>query len=301
MQSPPPASSQWGSSPHDPAPRVEPGYGGRPVAGSHGQPGPGYGGPPILGGYRQQPPSPAYGAPPSFNRPPTQPGPGFAQNGHGQPLGYGPPGWGGYGSAAAGPSSQQFITWITLGIIGFLGLLSAILTLTLWLNVSSAVSHASELCNQFGGEYSSLCRQSVKNVVPAVPAALVIYLILMILGSLLASSGAALLFLKKQAGRFLILGGGIVMLACAIICQARYSAAGRITYDLIAGLLIALAGGLMFVPTFRTALGLPSMSTSGSGLGQSPGSRQSPYRDQQPPQYGSPGVGGYASPQWWSG
>jgi hypothetical protein len=198
------------------------------------------------------------------------------------------------------PSSQQFITGITLGVIGFLGLLSAILTLTLWLNLSNAVSHASGLCNQFGGEYSSLCRQSIKNVVPGVPAALVIYLILMILGSLLATSGAALLFLKKQVGRFLILAGGIVMLACAIICEARYSATGRITYDLIAGLLVALAGGLMFVPAVRTALGLPSMSTSGGGLGQFQGSRQSPYRDQQLPQYGSPGFGGYASPQWWS-
>src|SRR5437899_713210 len=97
MQLPPPASSsQWGSSPHDPASHGELGYGGRPVAGSHGQPGPGYGGPPTFGGYREQPPSPGYGAPPSFNRPPTQPGPGsgFAQNGYGQQLGYGPLGWG---------------------------------------------------------------------------------------------------------------------------------------------------------------------------------------------------------------
>jgi hypothetical protein len=308
MQPPPPASSpQWGSSPHDPPSRGEPGYGGRPAGGSHGQPGPGYGGQPTPGsygqaaapGYGQQPPYAAYSSPPPFDGPPIQPGPGVAQNGYGQQLGYGPPGWGGYSSPVSGPSSQQLISWIILGVIGLLGLLSAILTLTLWLNLSSAASHASDLCNRFGGEYSSLCRQSIKNVVPSVPTALVIYLILVIFGSLLAASGAALLFLQKQAGRFLILGGGLVMLACAIVCEARYSATGRITYDLIAGLLIAVAGGLMFVPAFRTTLGLGSMSTGGGGLGQFQGGGQSPYGQPQLPQYGPPGSGGYPPSQWW--
>jgi hypothetical protein len=306
MQPPPPASSpRWGSSPHDPQPRGGPVYDGRLTAGSHGEPGPGYGGygvQPIPVGYGQQPPYAGYGAQPPFNRPPTQlgPGAGFAQNGYGQQPSYGPPGWAGYGSPAAGPSPQQLITWITLGIIGLLGLLSAILTLTLWLNLNSAVSHASDLCNQFGGEYSSICRQSLMNAAPRIPTALVVCFSLVILGGLLTTSGAALLFLKKPVGRFLILGGGILMLACAIICEARYSATGRITYDLIAGLLIAVAGGLMFAPTFRMALGLPSTSTVGSGLGQFQGGGQSPYGQPQPPQYGPPGSGGYPSSQWWS-
>jgi hypothetical protein len=319
MQPPPPASSpHWGSSPHDPAQRGEPGYGGQPSAGSYGQPGPGYGGQPggqstpggyggqpggqsTPGGYGQQPPYAAYGAAPAFNRPPTQPGPGsgFAQAGYGQQPGYSPSGWGGYGSTAAGPSSQQFITWVTFGAIGLLGLLGAILTLTLWLNLSSAASHASDLCNQFGGEYSSLCRQSIKSAVPGVPATLVIYLILIIVGSLVATSGAVLLFLNKQVGRFLILGGGLVMLACAIVCEARYSATGRITYDLIAGLLIAVAGGLTFVPAFRPGLASPSTSTGDGGLGQFQGGGQSTYGQPQPPHYGPPGSGEYPPPQWW--
>src|SRR5262249_54707533 len=103
---------------------------------------------------------------------------------------------------------------------------------------------------------------------------------------------------KNHVGRFLILGGGGVMLVCAIICEARYSATGRITYDLIAGLLIAVAGGLMFVPAFRTALDLPSMSTGGGALGQFHGGGQSPYRQPHSAQYGPPGFGGYPPPQW---
>jgi hypothetical protein len=118
-------------------------------------------------------------------------------------------------------------------------------------------------------------------------------------GGLLAAGGAALLFLKKHAGRFLILGGGILMLACAIICEARYSASGRITYDLVAGLLIAVAGGLMCVPAVRIALGLPSTSNVGE-LGQFQGGGQSPYGQPQPSQYGPPSSGGYPPQQWWS-
>jgi hypothetical protein len=210
-----------------------------------------------------------------------QPGSGF---GYPQ-AGYGPPGWGGYSSPASGPSAQQLITWIALGVIGLLGLLGAILTLTLWLNMSSAASHAADLCNQFGGEYTSLCRQSIKTAVPSVPATMAIYLVLVILGSLGAASGALLLFLKKYVGQFLILSGGVVMLTFAIVYEAQYSAASRITYDLIAGLLIAVAGGVLFVPAFRTVVGFQPRG-------------QSPYGQPRPPQYGPPSSHEYPPPQW---
>ncbi len=65
-----------------------------------------------------------------------------------------------------------------------------------------------------------------------------------------------MLFLKKQMGQFLILGGGIVMLMLSIGCEARYGATGRLTYDLIAGFVIAAVGGLMLIPAFRMTLGL---------------------------------------------
>lgn len=291
MQPPPPGfPPQWGSSPQDPREPIEPG-GGQQAPGSYGQPGPGGYEQPTGSPYSQQPPYRSYGAPPP-------PGPGYAQAGYGQQPGYGPPAWGGHGASATGPSSQQITSWITLGIIGLLGLLGAILTLTLWINLSSAVSRASDVCNQFGGEYSSLCRRSIKNAIPGVPAALVTCLILMIAGSLVATGGAVMLFLKRQMGQFLVLGGGIVMLVFAIGCEARYGATGRITYDLIAGLVIAVAGGLMLVPAVRMALGLAPKSTGGPGPGGFQGGGQWPYGQPQPPQPGPPGPGGYPPQQW---
>ena len=67
------------------------------------------------------------------------------------PPGYGPPQWGGYGPPVPAPTSQQTFGWISLAAIGLLGLLGGILTLTLWINLNSAVSRAADVCNRFGG------------------------------------------------------------------------------------------------------------------------------------------------------
>ncbi len=283
MQPPPPSfPPQWGSSPPDPQQPSEPGYGGYDQSAAPDS--------------RYQPPYAGYGAPPPLNYPPTQPGPGYAHPGYGQP-GYGPPAWGGYGSSPTGPSSEQTISWIIAGVIGLLGLLGAILTMSLWINLSSAVSHAADVCNRFGGEYANLCRRQVKNSVPGVPAALVTYLIVLISGSLVATFGAVLLFFRKQVGQFLLLGGGTVMLVVAVVCEARYGATGRITYDLIAGLVIAAAGALIFMPAFRTAMDMPPKPRGGPP-GGFPGSGHWPYGQPQPPPYGPPGPGGYPPQQW---
>ena len=111
--------------------------------------------------------------------------------------------WGGQGAQPIGPTSQQTISWITFAAVGLLGLLGTVLTLTLWINMSSAVSRATDMCNRFGGEYSSLCRQQIKNTVPSVPAALVTCLFLIIAAGLAATAGAVMLFLKKRMGHFL--------------------------------------------------------------------------------------------------
>ena len=140
-------------------------------------------------------------------------------------------------------------------------MLGAILTLTLWINLNSAVSRAADVCNRFGGEYSSMCRQQIKNMVPSVPVALVVCLFLIIAACLAVTTGAVMLFVKRPMGQFLILGGGIVMLILSIGCEARYGATSRVTYDLIAGLVIAAIGGLMFVPAFRLVMGLPPRLT----------------------------------------
>jgi hypothetical protein len=268
VQTPPPGfPAQWGSSPNDPREGIEPGYSGQLAPGNYGQPGPEYGAAPL-------------------------PGPGYAH------AGYGPPPWGGQGAQTIRPDSQQIIGWVTFGVVGLLGLLGAILTLTLWINLSSAVNRASDVCNRYSGEYSTLCRQSIQTTVPSIPAALVTSLFLITAASLAATGGAVMLFLKRQLGQFLILGAGIVMLVLSIGCEARYGTTGRITYDLIAGLLIAAAGGLMLVPAFRMTLGLSPQSIGGHVPGGFQGGGHWPYGQPQPPQQHPPSPGGYPPQQW---
>jgi hypothetical protein len=276
VQTPPPGfPPQWGSSPNDPPENIG------PVPGGYGQP-------PDQG---QQPPYPGYGTPPPA-------GPGYPPAGYGQQPGYGAPPWGSQGAQPHGPTSQQTISWITYAAVGLLGLLGAILTLTLWINVSSAVNRASDMCNRYGGEYSTLCRQQIRHIVPSVPVALVICLFLIIAAGLAATAGAVMLFLKRQMGQFFLLGGGVVMLVLSIACEARYGTTGRLTYDLVAGFVIAAVGGLLLIPAFRMTMGLPLKSTGGPAPGGFPGGGQWPYGQPQPPQQGPPGPGGYPPPHW---
>jgi hypothetical protein len=319
---PPGFPPQPGPSPHDPWQQAGPGYG-------------------------QRPPDSGYGPSPAPNRPPSQPDPGRApiygpvgygpagysqsgygqsgygeQPGYGQPRGYSQqPGYGqqtGYGQGGyynqpgGGPSPQQIATWAILGSVALLGGLAAILTLVLCLDVSSAVNRASNICGQYTGDISEACRQAMKNTGLHVPAAMIIYLILLTLGGVAAVTGAVLLFLRKQAGHFLVLGGGIVLLLFAIIFEAQYAAAGRITYDLIAGLFLATAGGLLFVAPIRQFLGFPPLNTGarpgpygggqfgGGGQYGGPfgGGAQPPYNQPQPGPYGPHGPGNYPPRQW---
>lgn len=266
VSTPPPGfPPPWGNPPNDPGEPIEPGYGGQPAAGSYGQ----------------QPPYPGHAATPG-------PGPAYPQPGYPQQ-----PAWAGHGGPTPSPSSQQTISWVTFAAIGLLGLLGAILTLTLWINLSSAVNRATDICKRFGGEYSTLCRQQIENMVPSIPPALVACLFLIIAAGLAAAGGAVMLFLGKQTGQFLILGGGIVMLVLSIGCEARYGATGRITYDLIAGFVIAAAGGLMLIPAFRLSLGMPPKLTDGPVPGGLQGGGHWPYGQPPPPQQGPPGPTGY--------
>ena len=279
VQPPPPGfPPQWGSSSDDPRKHIEPGYRDQSAPGGYGQP--------AASNHGQQPPYPDYGAPPP-------PGPGYPPAGYGQQ-----PAWAGYGAPAIAPTSQQAISWITFAVVGLLGLLGAILTLTMWINMNSAVSRASDVCNRFGGEYSTLCREHIRHTVPSIPAALVTCLFLIISAGLAATGGAVMLFLKRQMGQFLILGGGIVMLVLAIGCEARYGATGRLTYDLIAGFVIAAVGGLMFIPAFRMTLGLSPRLLGGPAPGGFPGGGPWPYGQPPPPQQGPPGPGGYPPQHW---
>jgi len=269
MQPPPPGfPPEWGSSPDDPREYPEPDSGGQPSPGNYAQPGPG-----------------AYAAPP---------GPGYRHPGYGPQPGYGAPAWGAQAAQPVSPTSQQTISWITFAAVGLLALLGTILTLTLWINMNSAVSRATDMCKRFGGEFYTLCQQQVESTVPTVPAVLVTCLFVIMAASLAAAAGAVMLFLKKPGGQFLILGGGLVMLVLAIGCEARYGATGRITYDLVAGFVIAAAGGLMLIPAFRMTMGLPPTPTGPPA----PGGGQWPYGQPPPPQQNPPGPGGGSPPHW---
>ncbi|WP_343573954.1 hypothetical protein [Mycobacterium sp.] len=243
-----------------------------------------------------QPPPP--GPPPQWGPSPDDPGPGFAgppsPEGYGQP-GYGPPQWGGPYPPVPAPTSQQTIGWISLAAIGLLGLLGAILTLTLWINLNSSVSRATDVCNRFGGEYANLCRHQIEKMVPTIPVALVACLFLIIAACLAVAAGAVMLLVARHMGQFVILGGGIVMLVLSIGVEARYGATSRVTYDLITGLVITVTGGLMFVPAFRVLLGLSPRLMGGSPRpGNFPGGGPWPPGPPPPPQYGPPGL-----PQQW--
>jgi hypothetical protein len=189
------------------------------------------------------------------------------------------------------PTFQQTLGGISLAAIGLLGLLGAILTLTLWINLNSAEDHAADVCNRFKGEYANSCRHQIESMVPSVPVALVVCLFLIIGACLAVSGGAAMLFVRRVLGQFLILGGGIVMLVLSIGVEARYGATSRVTYDLIAGLVIAVIGGLLFVPAFRVLLGLPPQLNARAGE-YPPGPW--PQGPPPPPPFGPPGP----PPQW---
>jgi hypothetical protein len=276
VQPPPPGlPSKWGHFSYPPE-KVGPAYIGPPSPENHGQLQslPGYGTP--TAGYSQQP---AYSPP----APPSPLSPLSPLSPVGSPLP-----WSGYGNHAPAPTSQQTIGRITFAIIGLLGLLGAVLTLTLWINLNNAASRASYMCTRYSGEYLRVCQQSIEKMVPSVPVALVICLFLMIAASLAASGGAVMLFLRRPMGQFLLLGGGIVMLVLSIGCEARYGSTSRVTYDLIAGLVFTVAASLMFVPAFRVLFGLPPNLTdrpeprafAGGGpwpYGQPPPQQQGPF------------------------
>jgi hypothetical protein len=253
VQPPPPGlPQQW----------PEPGSSGQPGPGSYGQPGPG-----------------------GFDAPPL-PGPGYPQ------PGYGPPWQAGQSLQPIAPTTQQTISLITFAAVGLLGLLGTILTLTLWINMASAVHRAGDICNRFTGEKLALCQQRIEHI----PAIVVACLFVIMAAGLAATLGAVMLVLKRQMGQFLVLGGGIVMLLLSIGCEARYGATGRLTYDLVAGFVIAAVGGLMLIQVFRLVMGLPLKPGGGRLSGALHGGGPWPYG--QPPQQNPSGSGGQPPPNW---
>ncbi len=163
---------------------------------------------------------------------------------------------------SSSPGNQQVAVGSSLGVIGVLGLVGAVLTAALWVGITSAVSRASKACGEFRDEIYYLCQQSVDSTTPHVPLPVMLYLMLLIAGSLTAVAGVVVLFWRTPTGQYLVLGGGAAMVLFAIVAEAQYRDSGRITYDLVAGLVISIAGGLMFLPRVRVLLGLPALTTT---------------------------------------
>ncbi|HEY0804209.1 MAG TPA: hypothetical protein VGD84_04065, partial [Pseudonocardiaceae bacterium] len=193
----------------------------------------------------QQQPMPGYGQQPGYQQPgygqqpvaPVQPAygqqPGYGQQPYGQQPVYGQQPYGqaypGYGQVSAPADTNQIISWVVLGAITVLSLVAAIMTITFWSDINSAIS----VQNQFSS-----------SVQASLPAAALIYIILLIIGGVAGVAGAVMAFLKNQIGQYLIVGGGVVLLLFSIIFMAQYFGEGRLTYDLIAGIVVAGAGAL---------------------------------------------------------
>lgn len=274
-------------------------------------------------GAPQQPPAPGYqqqqapGAVPGYGQQPNpygQPQPGYGQQqqqqAYGQQPGYGQQQYGqqaypGYaqGQMASSPDTGQIITWAVLGVVALMSLLAAIMTITLWSDVGSAADafsgNSAAECAQAGLSQAE-CQQALAQAQSSVsiPAAMVIYFILLLIGGIAGVAGAVMIFLKRYVGQYAIVGGGALLLLFSIIFMAQYAGEGRITYDLIAGIIVGGAGALGFFPQTRAYLGLPPGPVAAGGYGQVGGFGQPAYGQQSSP---APGYGqqpAYGQPQY---
>jgi len=84
----------------------------------------------------------------------------------------------------------------------------------------------------------------------------------------------------------------------SIGCEARYGTTSRVTYDLIAGLVITVTASLMFVPAFRVLFGLPPNLTDRPAPRAFAGDEPWPYGQPPPQQHGPLGPGGPPPQQW---
>lgn len=255
----------------------------------------GFPGQPQPGGFGQQPPPPGgFGQPPGGfpGQPPQQPG-GFGQ----QPPGYGPPpgGFAQQGGLGQPPSfggpglNTQLISMIIAGVVAVLGVIGAILTITLWADVGGAGGEAASGCSQFDDpELRAQCERSAEQFAEdvSVPFRVHLYLAMLLIGSLAAIGGAVMIYLKKNLAHYLVLGGGALMLLFAFIYGVDGQFIARLVFLLLFGIVITAAGALGFFPQTKQYLGQGSvLGGPGGGYGPPPGGG-----------YGPPPGGGFGQP-----
>ncbi|HKS44656.1 MAG TPA: hypothetical protein VJT49_05985 [Amycolatopsis sp.] len=262
------------------------------------------------GAFGQQPPQ-GFGQPGGF--PPQQPGQ-FGQQPQqgfgapGQPGGFGgpPPGFGapgGYGAPGGGAGGNaQLFAWIAAGALIVIGLLTAILTLTVWTDAGSAASASSSYCDQYSGTLKQTCEDAVGSASEAssVPGAAIFYFIMLILGGLATAAAGVLIILKQKFAHFVAVGGGFLLLLFSIIFGAQYTfSVGRIVTDLILGIIVLVIGALGFFPQTAQFIGAGGGSPSGpGGFGGPPGGGfpGQPGGFGQPAPFGQPGGFGQPAP-----
>ncbi|GLZ39883.1 hypothetical protein [Actinokineospora sp. NBRC 105648] len=224
------------------------------------------------GGFGQQPggfPGQGYGQPQPGGYPPQG---GFAQQGG---LGQ-PPAFGGQGS------NTGMISLIVLGAVALLGVITAIMGLSLASDISSVSGYCSGVDSRFLAGVA--CPTGINTL----------FSWLQVLGAVAAVAGAVLLALKKtNYGHLLIAGGGGAVVLFAILNGATFSFAGSVTTSLVFGLIIAGAGALAFFPQTKDYLvASPPLGSLGGGGGPTNpptggfGQQQPGGFGQQPPQQG---------------
>lgn len=310
-----PPGMQPASIPYAPPPSAVDNPGAMQHQGGYGQQGVAYGQPPQQGGYGA--PQPGYGPPQG------QPGGGYG----GPPQG--PGGFGAPAGAFAGPSGsggdKKLFGWVAAGVVAVLGLAGVILSIV-DLTDMGQYSDQMDLFEQQPG---------TQEILDQFPSAgmLTFFLIMVLLGSLLAIGSGVLLALYGKLGAGLkkvtpiaaASGGALVVLfglLLVIMIPGEITFQGRTqevdTADapgalyLILGILILAVGVLGLVPATRQFVGLgddgpaaPSGYGGPSGFGPPGGfgpPQQGGYGQQQgygPPQTAGYGhqQGGYGPPQ----
>jgi hypothetical protein len=237
--------------------------------------------PPPRGGQPQEPPAPAWGQQASGQwgwQGPASPPP--AQSG-----GFGAPGAPGVQAAfeGGGDRTKGSIAAVAGGVLGVLG---AVLALVTWVLASGSIAQQGEkFCTSLSGSIAEECRQAFH-----IPTALVSYLIVIIVGGLVAAAGGVMLYLRNKIGSPVLVVGGVLMVLFSVIISMQYVLPWELFIALLCGVLALVIGLLAYLPQTSRALGLPSLLTArGSGTSAAGARPSGP---------GSPAQFGAAGQQW---
>jgi hypothetical protein len=178
------------------------------------------------------------------------------------------------------------ISLVVAGVVALLGIIGAIITITLWADLGGGGDAASG-CAGLPPDLQAECERQVESATE-IPFKYHLYMIMYLLGSLAAIGGAVLIYLKKPFAHYTILGGAVlVFLSSLLIFFEEGDSGGRPIIMFIFSLVFAAAGALGFFPQTKAYVGLGGSVLGGpGGYGPPPGSGG----------YGPPPGGGFGGP-----